>query len=65
MVLPYNTLLHKGTREACGITLQDNIVVVDEAHNLLETIANIHSVFISHGQVSEDCQLCMKVPDDL
>ncbi|XP_027218819.2 ATP-dependent DNA helicase DDX11 isoform X1 [Penaeus vannamei] len=52
VVLPYNTLLHKGTREACQIRLKGNIVIVDEAHNLLETIANIHSVYISHGQLS-------------
>ncbi|XP_053637963.1 ATP-dependent DNA helicase DDX11 isoform X1 [Cherax quadricarinatus] len=51
VVLPYNTLLHKGTREATGIKLKGNIVIVDEAHNLLETISNIHSVFVSHGQL--------------
>ncbi|KAG7157562.1 ATP-dependent DNA helicase DDX11-like [Homarus americanus] len=51
VVLPYNTLLHKGTREASGIKLKGNVVIVDEAHNLLETIANIHSVFVSHGQL--------------
>ncbi|XP_076068379.1 ATP-dependent DNA helicase DDX11 isoform X2 [Oratosquilla oratoria] len=52
VVLPYNTLLHKGTREACGIKLKDNIVIVDEAHNLLETIANIHSVLLGHAQLA-------------
>ncbi|XP_045596543.2 ATP-dependent DNA helicase DDX11 [Procambarus clarkii] len=51
VVLPYNTLLHKGTREASGIKLKGNVVIVDEAHNLLETISNIHSVFVSHGQL--------------
>ena len=44
VVLPYNTLLHKPTREACGINLNKNsVVIVDEAHNLLDTIAHIHS----------------------
>ena len=52
MALPYNLLLHKNTRQACGIKLQDNIVIIDEAHNLVETINNTYSVLVSAGQVS-------------
>lgn len=51
MVLPYNILLHKSTREACGIKLEGNVVVIDEAHNLLETISSVHSVEVTGGQV--------------
>lgn len=51
VVVPYNTLLHKGTREASGIKLKGNVVIVDEAHNLLETISGIHSVLLSLRQV--------------
>ncbi|KAK3887192.1 hypothetical protein Pcinc_008673 [Petrolisthes cinctipes] len=51
VVVPYNTLLHKGTREASGIKLKGNIVIVDEAHNLLETLSGIHSVLLSLRQV--------------
>ncbi|CAG2185902.1 CHL1 [Mytilus edulis] len=51
VVLPYNTLLHKSTREACGIKLDGNIVIIDEAHNLLETINNIHSVEVTGSQL--------------
>ncbi|KAJ8313917.1 hypothetical protein KUTeg_008478 [Tegillarca granosa] len=51
VVLPYNTLLHKGTREACGIKLEGNVVIVDEAHNLLETINNIHTVEVTGAQI--------------
>eukprot|EP00048_Salpingoeca_helianthica_P019648 m.245302 g.245302 ORF g.245302 m.245302 type:complete len:861 (-) comp36257_c0_seq1:26-2608(-) len=43
VLMPYNILLHKGTREAVGLRVEGNIVIVDEAHNLLETIAGIHS----------------------
>ncbi|KAK7084367.1 DEAD H (Asp-Glu-Ala-Asp His) box helicase 11 [Halocaridina rubra] len=50
VVLPYNTLLHKSTREACQIKLKGNVVIIDEGHNLLETIANIHSVFVCKSQ---------------
>ena len=52
VALPYNTLLHQSTREASEIQLKDNIVVIDEAHNLLETINNVHSVEITGSQVS-------------
>ena len=51
VALPYNTLLHKSTRQASGIQLKDNIVVIDEAHNLLETINNIHSMELTGAQV--------------
>ena len=55
VVLPYNTLLHESTRKASGIKLQDNIVIIDEAHNLLETISNIHSVQVYLSQVKLTC----------
>ncbi|XP_014677194.1 PREDICTED: probable ATP-dependent RNA helicase DDX11 isoform X2 [Priapulus caudatus] len=52
VALPYNTLLHRQTREACGIKLEGNVVIIDEAHNLLETISNIHSMEVTGAQVS-------------
>ncbi|XP_021363859.1 ATP-dependent DNA helicase DDX11-like isoform X2 [Mizuhopecten yessoensis] len=51
VALPYNLLLHKATRQACGIKLEGNIVLIDEAHNLLETINNIHSVEVTGSQL--------------
>ena len=51
VVLPYNILLHKSTREACGIKLKGNVVIIDEAHNLIDTISSVHSVEISGLQV--------------
>lgn len=60
VVLPYQMLLHKSTRESCGIKLKDNVVIVDEAHNLLDTISNIHSISISGQQVWS--AIC---PDDI
>ncbi|XP_041458107.1 ATP-dependent DNA helicase DDX11-like isoform X2 [Lytechinus variegatus] len=51
VVLPYNILLHKSTREACRINLKGNIVIVDEAHNLIETICNVHSIEVTGAQL--------------
>ncbi|CAH1785016.1 unnamed protein product [Owenia fusiformis] len=53
VALPYNTLLHKSTRDATGVKLKDNIVVIDEAHNLLETINNVYSIEITGSQVCQ------------
>lgn len=51
ILVPYNTILHKNTRTACGIHLKDSVVIIDEAHNLLDTIANIHSSLVSGYQL--------------
>jgi chromosome transmission fidelity protein 1 len=51
IVLPYNTLLHKPTREAVGLRLKGSVVVVDEAHNLLDTVTHIHSSELSGKQI--------------
>ena len=50
VALPYNTLLHRETRESCGIRLTGNIVIIDEAHNLLDTISSIHSIEVTAAQ---------------
>lgn len=47
VVLPYNLLLHKSTREMCNIDLKNSVVVIDEAHNLLDMIESIHSSQLS------------------
>lgn len=51
LVVPYNILIHRQTRESFGISLEDNIVVIDEAHNLLDTIASIYGVQVTGGQI--------------
>lgn len=44
-------LLHKKTREQLDINIKDSIVIIDEAHNLLDTIASIHSAEITADQL--------------
>ncbi|CAE6460949.1 unnamed protein product [Rhizoctonia solani] len=47
VTLPYNLLLQKRAREALGIDLTDQIVIVDEAHNLIDTILAVHTLPVS------------------
>lgn len=51
VVLPYNNLLHCQTRQASSLDLNDSVVIVDEAHNILETICSIHSAPITGLQL--------------
>ena len=50
-MLPYNSLLHAPTRDALGINLTGHIVIIDEAHNIIDTISSIYSVVITLGHV--------------
>lgn len=50
-MLPYQMLLHRRTREQLDISIKDSVIIIDEAHNLLDTIASIHSAEISAEQL--------------
>ncbi|CAJ1946013.1 unnamed protein product [Cylindrotheca closterium] len=43
VVLPYSLLVAKETRDSIGLTLEGSLVLVDEAHNLPQAIANLQS----------------------
>ncbi|KAH8339558.1 hypothetical protein KR074_010998 [Drosophila pseudoananassae] len=47
VLLPYQLLLDKSAREQLGINVYNAIVIVDEAHNLLDSVAQIHGVEIT------------------
>jgi len=53
VTLPYQMLLHKRTRASLGIKLIDQIVVIDEAHNLIDTVTELHSAGLSLSQASD------------
>ena len=44
--MPYPLLLQKSAREALGIKLEGNIVIIDEAHNIMDAVANVHAAEI-------------------
>ncbi|CAO3634796.1 unnamed protein product [Mucor hiemalis] len=51
VVLPYQHLLHANTRESLGISLKNNVVIIDEAHNLMETITSLYTVSLTLQQI--------------
>ncbi|KAA8907495.1 hypothetical protein TRICI_004971 [Trichomonascus ciferrii] len=50
--LPYQLLLQKSSRKALNIDLKDSVVVIDEAHNILETMSSLYSLSVTLSQVS-------------
>ncbi|CCM02979.1 uncharacterized protein FIBRA_05094 [Fibroporia radiculosa] len=41
VLLPYNLLLQKTAREAIGIDLKDQVIIIDEAHNLTSSLLSL------------------------
>ena len=46
-------MLQKSARQALDLVLKGNVIIIDEAHNLMDTISNIHSVSISLRQIKQ------------
>ncbi|XP_061917203.1 ATP-dependent DNA helicase DDX11 isoform X1 [Entelurus aequoreus] len=51
VVLPYQMVLHEATRRAAGIQLKGQVLIIDEAHNLSDTLSCIHSAELSGAQL--------------
>ncbi|EGX96493.1 DNA helicase, putative [Cordyceps militaris CM01] len=43
VTLPYPLLLQKSARDALGIKLEGNVVIVDEAHNIMDAVSNVYA----------------------
>lgn len=53
VVLPYQSLLSKSSRESLGLNLKNNIVIIDEAHNLADSLISMYDAKITSSQVRE------------
>lgn len=51
VTLPYPLILQKSAREALAISLKGHVVIIDEAHNLMDAIAGIHSISVTLSQL--------------
>jgi chromosome transmission fidelity protein 1 len=51
LTLPYPLLLQKSARDALGIPIKGHVVIIDEAHNLMDAIAETYSVTITLSQL--------------
>lgn len=55
VVLPYQSLLSKASREGLGLNLKDSIVIIDEAHNLADSLISMYDAKITLSQVFWFC----------
>lgn len=53
LMIPYQNLLHRRTREQTGIDISNAVIIIDEAHNLLDTISSIHSQEVTLEQLQQ------------
>lgn len=49
--LPYTMMLQQAQRQALGISLKGNVVIFDEAHNIVDATNSTHSALLLRSQV--------------
>lgn len=57
ITLPYPLLLQKSARDALGIKLEGNVVIIDEAHNIMDAVANVYASEVSLGELKRARQM--------
>lgn len=57
ITLPYPLLLQETAREALGIKLDGHIVIVDEAHNIMDAVAGVHAAEIRLSELNRARQM--------
>lgn len=57
VTLPYPLLLQKSARDTLGIKLEGNIVIIDEAHNIMDAVANVHAAEIKLSELRRARQM--------
>ena len=54
--VPYASLLNKDIRRKLKISINNSIIIFDEAHNLLEQEASLKSTELSYSELSQICE---------
>lgn len=57
ITLPYPLLLQKNAREALGIELEGSVVIIDEAHNIMDAVANVYAADIRLSELRRGRQM--------
>ncbi|KAI1385162.1 DNA repair helicase [Hypoxylon trugodes] len=57
ITLPYPLLLQKTARDALGIKLEGNVVIIDEAHNIMDAVANVYASEIGLSELKRARQM--------
>ena len=57
VTLPYPLLLQKSARDALGIRLEGNVVVIDEAHNIMDAVSSVNSAGIKLSELRRARQM--------
>ena len=50
IIAPYTLVLNKRSRELVGLELENSIVIIDEAHNIIEAMIDCHSASLTKAQ---------------
>ena len=51
ITMPYSMLLHEKTRDSLGVNVKGNVIIFDEAHNIIDTINQLHSAILTQKQI--------------
>ncbi|KAI3786068.1 hypothetical protein L1987_45195 [Smallanthus sonchifolius] len=51
VVLPYQSLLSKSSRESLGLSLKNSVVIIDEAHNLADSLISMYDSKVTLSQL--------------
>ncbi|VAH03340.1 unnamed protein product [Triticum turgidum subsp. durum] len=51
VVLPYQSLLLKSARELLGLNLKNSVVIIDEAHNLADSLTSMYNSKLESSQL--------------
>lgn len=57
VTLPYPLLLQKSARDALGIKLEGNVVIIDEAHNIMDAVSGVNSAAIKLSELKRAKQM--------
>ncbi|XP_017699231.3 ATP-dependent DNA helicase DDX11 [Phoenix dactylifera] len=53
VVLPYQSLLLRSARESLGLNLKNSVVVIDEAHNVADSLTSMYNSKITVSQLKQ------------